>query len=101
MEQGGSQSSNCRSFKKIAELWTFQDMPEGHPRGGSCAKRREGFVPRASRPPVRPGSSRPATAASRLSTVCAPGNYQIGTVAEPLHEAGWQLIDELNRGLAG
>ena len=29
------------------------------------------------------------------------GNYQIGTVAEPLHEAGWQLIDELNRALAG
>jgi len=29
------------------------------------------------------------------------GEYQIGTVAEPLHEAGWQLIDELNRALAG
>jgi ribose transport system substrate-binding protein len=29
------------------------------------------------------------------------GDYQIGTVAEPLHEAGWQLIDELNRALAG
>ena len=29
------------------------------------------------------------------------GSYQIGTVAEPLHEAGWQLVDELNRALAG
>lgn len=29
------------------------------------------------------------------------GQYQIGTVAEPLHEAGWQLVDELNRALAG
>jgi len=29
------------------------------------------------------------------------GAYQIGTVAEPLHEAGWQLVDELNRALAG
>jgi ribose transport system substrate-binding protein len=29
------------------------------------------------------------------------GNYQIGTVAEPLHEAGWQLVDELNRALSG
>jgi ribose transport system substrate-binding protein len=29
------------------------------------------------------------------------GEYQIGTVAEPLHEAGWQLIDELNRALSG
>jgi ribose transport system substrate-binding protein len=29
------------------------------------------------------------------------GDYQIGTVAEPLHEAGWQLVDELNRALAG
>jgi ribose transport system substrate-binding protein len=29
------------------------------------------------------------------------GEYQIGTVAEPLHEAGWQLVDELNRALSG
>lgn len=29
------------------------------------------------------------------------GTYQIGTVAEPLHEAGWQLVDELNRALSG
>jgi ribose transport system substrate-binding protein len=29
------------------------------------------------------------------------GDYQIGTVAEPLNEAGWQLVDELNRALAG
>jgi ribose transport system substrate-binding protein len=29
------------------------------------------------------------------------GEYQIGTVAEPLHEAGWQLVDELNRSLSG
>jgi ribose transport system substrate-binding protein len=29
------------------------------------------------------------------------GDYQIGTVAEPLHEAGWQLVDELNRALSG
>jgi ribose transport system substrate-binding protein len=29
------------------------------------------------------------------------GNYQIGTVAEPLSEAGWQLVDELNRAFAG
>jgi len=28
------------------------------------------------------------------------GDYQIGTVAEPLHEAGWQLVDELNRALS-
>jgi hypothetical protein len=25
------------------------------------------------------------------------GDYQIATVAEPLHAAGWQLVDELNR----
>jgi ribose transport system substrate-binding protein len=29
------------------------------------------------------------------------GDYQIGTVAEPLHAAGWQLVDELNRALSG
>jgi ribose transport system substrate-binding protein len=29
------------------------------------------------------------------------GDYQIGTVAEPLNEAGWQLVDELNRAFAG
>jgi len=29
------------------------------------------------------------------------GQYQIATVAEPLNEAGWQLIDELNRAIAG
>jgi len=29
------------------------------------------------------------------------GQYQIGTVAEPLYEAGWQLVDELNRALSG
>ena len=29
------------------------------------------------------------------------GDYQVGTVAEPLHEAGWQLVDELNRALSG
>jgi ribose transport system substrate-binding protein len=29
------------------------------------------------------------------------GQYQIATVAEPLNEAGWQLIDELNRAFAG
>lgn len=29
------------------------------------------------------------------------GNYQVATVAEPLYEAGWQAIDELNRALAG
>jgi len=29
------------------------------------------------------------------------GEFQIGTVAEPLSEAGWQLVDELNRAFAG
>jgi ribose transport system substrate-binding protein len=29
------------------------------------------------------------------------GQYQIATVAEPLNEAGWQLVDELNRSFAG
>jgi ribose transport system substrate-binding protein len=29
------------------------------------------------------------------------GSYQIGTVAEPLLEAGWQLVDELNRAFDG
>jgi ribose transport system substrate-binding protein len=29
------------------------------------------------------------------------GAYQIATVAEPLHLAGWQIIDEANRALAG
>ena len=27
--------------------------------------------------------------------------YQIATVAEPLHLQGWQMIDELNRAFAG
>lgn len=27
--------------------------------------------------------------------------YQVATVPEPLHEQGWQLIDELNRAFAG
>jgi ribose transport system substrate-binding protein len=29
------------------------------------------------------------------------GNYQVATVAEPLHLHGWQAIDEANRALAG
>ncbi len=29
------------------------------------------------------------------------GEYQMATVPEPLHEQGWQLIDELNRAFAG
>ena len=29
------------------------------------------------------------------------GDYQAGTVAEPLYLQGWQLVDELNRALAG
>lgn len=29
------------------------------------------------------------------------GNYQLASVAEPLYLQGWQLIDELNRALAG
>jgi ribose transport system substrate-binding protein len=29
------------------------------------------------------------------------GQYQTGTVAEPLHEHGWQVIDEFNRAFAG
>ena len=29
------------------------------------------------------------------------GEYQIGTVPEPLYQHGWQLIDELNRQFAG
>ena len=29
------------------------------------------------------------------------GQYQIATVAEPLHLHGWQTIDELNRAFAG
>ena len=29
------------------------------------------------------------------------GQYQAATVAEPLNLQGWQLIDELNRALAG
>ena len=29
------------------------------------------------------------------------GEYQIATVAEPLNEHGWQMVDELNRALAG
>lgn len=31
----------------------------------------------------------------------ASGIYQVGTVAEPLNMHGWQLVDELNRLLAG
>ena len=27
--------------------------------------------------------------------------YQMATVPEPLHEQGWQLVDELNRAFAG
>jgi ribose transport system substrate-binding protein len=29
------------------------------------------------------------------------GTYQAGTVAEPLNMQGWQVVDELNRLLAG
>jgi ribose transport system substrate-binding protein len=29
------------------------------------------------------------------------GQYQTGTVAEPLHSHGWQVIDEFNRAFAG
>jgi ribose transport system substrate-binding protein len=29
------------------------------------------------------------------------GEYQIATVAEPLHLHGWQIVDELNRAFAG
>jgi ribose transport system substrate-binding protein len=29
------------------------------------------------------------------------GEYQVGTVPEPLYQHGWQLIDELNRQFAG
>lgn len=29
------------------------------------------------------------------------GQFQIATVPEPLHEQGWQLVDELNRAFAG
>ncbi|WP_406419401.1 substrate-binding domain-containing protein [Streptomyces sp. NBC_01614] len=29
------------------------------------------------------------------------GEYQTATIPEPLHEQGWQLIDELNRAFAG
>lgn len=29
------------------------------------------------------------------------GTYQTGTVAEPLNMQGWQVVDELNRLMAG
>ena len=29
------------------------------------------------------------------------GQYQVATVAEPLHLQGWQMVDELNRAFAG
>ncbi len=29
------------------------------------------------------------------------GQYQAATVAEPLNLQGWQLVDELNRAIAG
>ena len=29
------------------------------------------------------------------------GDYQAATVAEPLYLQGWQLVDELNRAIAG
>jgi ribose transport system substrate-binding protein len=53
-----------------------------------------------------PSSGPPAFISAGDGSVAAfnrvrAGNYQIGTVAEPLHEAGWQLVDELNRALSG
>jgi ribose transport system substrate-binding protein len=53
-----------------------------------------------------PSSGPPAFISAGDGSVAAfnrvrAGDYQIGTVAEPLHEAGWQLVDELNRALSG
>jgi ribose transport system substrate-binding protein len=53
-----------------------------------------------------PASGPPAFISAGDGSVAAfnrvrSGDYQIGTVAEPLHEAGWQLVDELNRALSG
>lgn len=53
-----------------------------------------------------PSSGPPAFISAGDGSVAAfnrvrSGDYQIGTVAEPLHEAGWQLVDELNRALSG
>jgi ribose transport system substrate-binding protein len=52
-----------------------------------------------------PSSGPPAFISAGDGSVAAfnrvrSGDYQIGTVAEPLHEAGWQLVDELNRALS-
>ena len=49
---------------------------------------------------TRRTTSRPATARNRPSSASAPKQYQIATVPEPLHEQGWQLVDELNRAFA-
>jgi ribose transport system substrate-binding protein len=53
-----------------------------------------------------PSSGPPAFISAGDGSVAAfnrvrSGDYQIGTVAEPLHAAGWQLVDELNRALSG
>ena len=37
----------------------------------------------------------------RPSSASATGEYQVGTVAEPLRLQGWQIVDELNRAFAG
>ena len=55
---------------------------------------------RSRRPAIR-ARSRRETVRCRPSSAFGEKQYQLATVAEPLHLHGWQCIDEMNRALAG
>ena len=93
--------------------WAADDVAAGQIRQGmdlldcastistSISRRRRCSRPASTRRPAIRGRSRRAMARCRRSSASATSEYQIATVAEPLHLHGWQSIDELNRAFAG
>jgi ribose transport system substrate-binding protein len=84
-------------LQKHGEKLTYLLAINGNYFGGARAALKDAGKPAAGPPKSVAAGDGDAAEFQRIRTV----DYQAATVAEPLYLQGWQLVDELNRALAG
>jgi ribose transport system substrate-binding protein len=84
-------------LQKNGDKLTYLLAINGNYFGGARAALKDAGKPAAGPPKSVAAGDGDAAEFQRIRT----GDYQAATVAEPLYLQGWQLVDELNRALAG
>ena len=84
-------------LQKYGEKLTYMLAINGNYYGGSRQALKDAGKPAAGPPKQIAAGDGDAAEFKRIRE----GDYQTATVAEPLYLQGWQLVDELNRALAG